>query len=569
MFRPAVRLIAAAAVAVVVAACADVPSEPQRAVDGAASASIVAGTCTDLAGLNALALLVFGDGTSNVSSVLGKLSNLDNHVRGGRLRQAVSRAHDIVDFTLKQFASGSLTGTEAELTAFLNKVYCFAGLDIVINEPSNTHLILPSDQEQIKYAVDQQSAIKFEANPVSEPTLIEFQQLPNDYEPGEGPLDTKLDQYPGFIVITKSSETDAPLLKPAVVGVCASGVIPADVRANLRLGHGASTGFEIAPDAEADFLDCENLDGTEEAVSAGAKLLRGIAELVLPRKAHARFQSASRGGGVGGTVTEFSPFAPVDTRLSAGGGVGGTVTEFSRMPMLMDPFSVSVTPPETCTLSTITGTAYSPVSETCRPFIRLTTRLGTVFNDVPVTWDVTAGGGLIAVDAASVCGPYASQLLTTTDLFGRSAVCWKLGAPGANQVRATPGIGGDAVPGVTFEPAFVTFDATAAAPHDAGHPALITITQGNGQTATEGTPTPIAPQVRVTDNYGTPVAGAKVRWMIVLGRGSLSRTSVLTDANGLASVEWTLGLGDNQLKAYIDEYVFAYVYFQGTGTTAP
>src|SRR5690606_38002764 len=136
--------------------------------------------------------------------------------------------------------------------------------------------------------------------------------------------------------------------------------------------------------------------------------------------------------------------------------------------------------------------------------IRLTTRLGTVFNDVPVTWDVTAGGGLIAVDAASVCGPYGSQLMTTTDLFGRSAVCWKLGAPGANQVRATPGIGGDAVPGVTFEPAFVTFDATAAVPEDAGKPARITIIRGNEQSAPAGTNAPIAPQVRVTDNYGTP-----------------------------------------------------------------
>ena len=569
MFRPAVRLFAATAVVLLVSACGDVPSEPHRAVDSGSSASLVAGTCTNLTELNALAVAVFGDGTSNVSSVLGKLKNLDHHVSGGRLERAVSRAHDIVDFTLKQYAAGGLGGTDAQVAAFVNKVYCFAGIDIGINEPSNSHLILPSDQEQVKFAVDQQSAIRFEANPVSEPTLIEFQQLPNIYEPGDGPLDTKLDQYPGFLVITKSSETDAPLLRPAVVGVCASGVIPADVRADLRLGHGASAGFEIAPDADADFLDCENLDGTETTGSVGERLLRGFADLVLPRKAHARFQQTRRGGGVGGTVTEFSPFAPVDTRLRAGGGVGGTVTEFSRMPMLMDPFSTSVTPPETCTLSTITGTAYAPVSEVCRPFIRLTTRLGTVFNDVPVTWDVTAGGGRIAVDAASVCGPYAAQLLTATDLFGRSAICWKLGAPGANQVRATPGIGGDAVPGVTFEPASLTFAALAATPEDAGKPTVITITQGTGQTATEGTATPIAPQVRVTDNYGTPVAGVKVYWLKISGKGSVTPEHVLTDANGLASAEWTLGIGENQLKAYIDAYVFEFVYFFGTGTAAP
>src|SRR5690606_21140084 len=113
---------------------------------------------------------------------------------------------------------------------------------------------------QVVYAIDGQSAIAFQANPVFEPTLIEFVQLPDTFSaPGGGPLDTKLDQYPGFITITKSSATNAPLAKPAVVGICAAGVIPQDVRDRLRLGHGKAAGFEIAAEGDASFLDCENL----------------------------------------------------------------------------------------------------------------------------------------------------------------------------------------------------------------------------------------------------------------------------------------------------------------------
>src|SRR5690606_37267448 len=152
MFRTAVRLVAAAAVALLATACGDVPSEPHRAVDGGSSGSLVAGTCTYLTELNALAGEVWQNGKPNVNSVLGKLKNLDGFVKRGQLPQAVSRAHDMVDFTLKQYAAGGLGGTDAQVAAFVNKVYCFAGIDIGINEPSNSHLILPSDQAQIKYA---------------------------------------------------------------------------------------------------------------------------------------------------------------------------------------------------------------------------------------------------------------------------------------------------------------------------------------------------------------------------------------------------------------------------------
>lgn len=565
MYRQARFALTLVAIAFI-ASCGEAPSSPERYQRTNAANAIVPGTCATLTDLQDLAGAVFLTASPNVNSVRGKINVLGKAVEEGRFADAIAQAHLIVDFTLGHYEAGRLPGTEEQLTAFVNSIYCFAGIDIGINEPSNSHLILPSDGEQIVYSIDQQAAIKFQANPVSEPTLIEFQQIEDTYEPGAGPLDTKLDQYPGFITITKSSETNAPLTKSAVVGICASGVIPQEVRDDLRLGHGAASGFEIAEQADASFLDCENLVDEQVSRSGMRRAFDAVLDFVQPTKLHARNAMFFRGGGIGGTVTEFSPFAPVDINLRSGGGIGGTVTEFIRAPMSNLLLSESVLPVETCT--TITGLPGAPVSEACRPFVRITTRLGTHLADVPVDWAVTLGGGLVAAKSTEGCGAYAAMVLSPTDLFGRSTICWKLGEPGANQVTATPRAGGDAPAGVTFEPATVTFDAEAV-PADAGVPKVLTIIEGAGQTAPAGHSTPVAPQVRVTDPYGNPVAGIPVKWEVREGTGSVTPVSLLSDADGRASATWILGAGYNKLKAYIDHTVFVYVYFEGTGTVAP
>lgn len=568
--RRHIPLVFALAICTFVAACGDAPSEPDGGLNPHRDAAnaIIPGTCTTVGALNTLARAVFLTASPTVTSVLGKIENLDRQINRGQFDKAREQAHAIVDFALKHYHAGRLPGTDAALTAFVNAIYCFAGIDIRINEPSNSHLILPGDVPQVVYSVDAQAAIKFEANPVSEPTLVEFRQLPDTFTvPGSGPLDTKLDQYPGFLTITKSSETNAPLTKPAVVGICASGVIPQEVRDRLRLGHGASSGFAITQASDASFLDCAN-EVVEPIVSSGLRrAFDRIADFLQPTPLHARSAMLFRaGGGVGGTVTEFSPFAPVDPELRAGGGVGGTVTEFMRAPMSGLLLSNTVSPVEPCL--TIRATEGAPVPQNCRPFVRITTRLGTSFATVPVTWAVTLGGGNVAALTSAECGAYASTALTATDLFGRARICWKLGVAGANRVTATPAVGGDASAGVTFQPATVTFDAVATIA-DLGLPTVLTIIEGNGQTAPAGQTTPIAPVVKVTDPYGNPVAGVPVTWLQLEGSGSGSPAQVLTNANGLASAVWTLGVGYNKLKAYIDHTVFVFVYFDATGTAAP
>ncbi len=62
---------------------------------------------------------------------------------------------------------------------------------------------------------------------------------------------------------------------------------------------------------------------------------------------------------------------------------------------------------------------------------------------------------------------------------------------------------------------------------------------GNAQTGTAGAPLPQPIVVRVDDAFGNPVAGQAVTFAVTVG--SLSVTSVNTDAAGLASTAWTLG----------------------------
>src|SRR6185437_6644543 len=122
-----------------------------------------------------------------------------------------------------------------------------------------------------------------------------------------------------------------PLTKTAIVAICLGTSVPTDVFARLRLGHQASTGFEIPPPADASFLGCSTSTASTASPSRAAKLLHTLASLFLPKTAYARQFFAT--GGVGGSVTELSPFDAVDGTLFATGGVGGSVTELQRIPV--------------------------------------------------------------------------------------------------------------------------------------------------------------------------------------------------------------------------------------------
>ncbi|HKY59451.1 MAG TPA: hypothetical protein VJP59_00425 [Gemmatimonadota bacterium] len=140
--------------------------------------------------------------------------------------------------------------------------------------------------------------VDFPAGALPGRTLIVLERLPEEGEPGDGPLPTDLDQYPIFYQVTTFPEV-GELSAEAVAGLCV--VDPPDpfapspdVAARLRLAHpdpDDPAEIEFLPLMDAPFVDC-----------TGAST-EGLG-LASP-------------GRLGGAISAFSPIAAVDP-LSGG-----------------------------------------------------------------------------------------------------------------------------------------------------------------------------------------------------------------------------------------------------------
>jgi len=73
-------------------------------------------------------------------------------------------------------------------------------------------------------------------------------------------------------------------------------------------------------------------------------------------------------------------------------------------------------------------------------------------------------------------------------------------------------------------------------------PAALNLVSGDGQTGVFGQALPSPLVVKVVDASGAGVQGVPVTWSVASGGGSVSPSSSTTDAQGLASTTWTLGL---------------------------
>jgi hypothetical protein len=549
------RIPAALLVALFATACADSLTPTPNGSGPAGAANSTACTAT-LSSLLAEAETVFGAGSPNLNSVVGKINNLDHHLNNNNPSEAKVRAFDIVDFVLVKERESDLAGTAEEIASFVNAVYCYAGVDITITDPSNSWLIYPSDSAQIIIGLNGTAGISFPAFPVVSPSMVTIEQY-------NGQLNTLLDQYPGFIYIRLQSELDAALTGPATVRVCATQVPSAEVLADLRLGHGINdTGFVIAPmpaagDPVNPTLSCDQPAPAQNVV---ARAMNRVAALFSPRAAIAQGE-LSFGGGVSGTVTEFSPFAPVDAELSFGGGVSGTVTEFLRTPMSLES-GVSTT--ESCS-SIPVG---SEVPNECLPLVTVKTRTrGTPFARVPVEWAVGAtSGGTIAARAGELsylsCGAFGRSASTLTTAKGNAGVCWRVGAAGSYGVSATVSIGGEVPAGVTFTANTVNFSLEVT-------PVTLSIVAGNGQTAPAGSTLPVPPTVRVLTADGQPAAGVWVDFTALANADAIvSPTSVRTNTSGEAWTNWTIGAGYNELRAMVrNSPDSTAVYFTANGSS--
>ncbi|MEO8200468.1 MAG: kelch repeat-containing protein [Gemmatimonadota bacterium] len=149
-----------------------------------------------------------------------------------------------------------------------------------------------------------------------------------------------------------------------------------------------------------------------------------------------------------------------------------------------------------------------------------------------VNFVVTSGGGSVFAGTA------------LTNASGIAAEVWRLGTVAGQahtvEVRAVDPDGTKHVFGV--------FTATVIA----ANPDTIVIHAGNGQTAPTGQAVPIAPAVRLADQYGNPVVNQSVTFAVTAGGGSVTGSPALTNSQGIATVgSWTLGAsaGTNMLTA--------------------
>jgi hypothetical protein len=156
-------------------------------------------------------------------------------------------------------------------------------------------------------------------------------------------------------------------------------------------------------------------------------------------------------------------------------------------------------------------------------------------------------------------GALVEPATAVTDADGVARTRWTLAhSAGANTLTAT------AAGGVA-----TTLTATGRA----GRAASVSAAGGNNQTAAAGSPVPVAPSVRVVDEFGNPVENVAVSFSPLAGGGRVTGLVRSTNAQGVAAVgSWELGptAGAQSLIARVEEPGVANnpVSFTATATAA-
>lgn len=171
-------------------------------------------------------------------------------------------------------------------------------------------------------------------------------------------------------------------------------------------------------------------------------------------------------------------------------------------------------------------TAVAGTAVATAPVVLVSDGAGNPVAGVPV--------GFVANNGGSVEG--ASATSNAAGLAGPTR--WTLGTTlGINTLVATS----SALPGAS-----VAFTATGSV----GPPALLTVVAGDGQTATVGGNTAVAPAALLTDAFGHPLPSVAVLFTVSGGGGSVTSGNPLTNAAGVATLgSWAVGLlpGPNSL----------------------
>ncbi len=223
--------------------------------------------------------------------------------------------------------------------------------------------------------------------------------------------------------------------------------------------------------------------------------------------------------------------APATLSLSAAPGSLARGSYTAQVPLTS---AVASNSPQTVTVNLTIGTgpaatlaiqagngqaAQVGTAVTTPPAVLVTDQFGNPVSGRSVTFAVASGGGSVVGGAA------------TTGSNGIAAVTsWTMGTiVGANTLTATSA-------GLTGSPLLFTATATV------GAALQISVSTGDGQSATVGQAVATDPAVLVTDQFSNPVSGAAVTFAVSAGGGSVTGATPTTNASGIATLgSWTLG----------------------------
>ncbi|MDZ7267057.1 MAG: Ig-like domain-containing protein [candidate division KSB1 bacterium] len=166
---------------------------------------------------------------------------------------------------------------------------------------------------------------------------------------------------------------------------------------------------------------------------------------------------------------------------------------------------------------------------------------------VPVIFELIQGGGQLSngfINTAN--GGFASTQITFD------------GVSGPRKIRASAN-------GLANSPLFFTVTAT---PGTASR--MQAVARTNNQSGTAGLPLNFPLQTKVTDIHGNPIAGVPISYVVKKGGGNFAgqaAATIMTNAQGIAQVPWTVGPGANEAEAIGTGLSGSPIEFRATGVT--
>ena len=544
------------------------------------------------------AALVFGGTTPVVHTAIGRKLTFD------------LIAFILKEYWEGDLNGGFSTETQQQVVDLVNGLLCWLGLPQTfsltnLGSDGVAAVVTPSSPDTTIVTGTKFAGTKVDSGSVTQPVLVTVKRLPDS----PGPLLTQLDQYPIYYEFSVTPDTGSFVL-PVTVGVClASSATPPDPT-RLRVAHNVPPdtmgSIEILPLVPAPFLDCTDAD------VIGLRPTNPLANLALggwraARSALGSLFSPERlmaaTGGIGGTVKTFSPFGLVDTlvvmtpnaptsqhapvgdavpaapsvklatpqghafshlgvtfAVTAGGGslTGGSTTTDTAGVATTGPWALGLTPG----LNTVTATAAPP-------------HLRSGISGSPLAFDATALAATQLVFTTQPSNAMAGSAISPAVQVAIEDQLGEVVTSSSASVTVTLQPGGATLGGTTAVNAVngvATFGNLSVTKAGTGYTLVATsggLTQatstqftvtnapaaaiqavaGNNQTATAGYAVAIPPAVRVTDQYGNPVAGVSVTFVAQNG-GTVTGALQTTGATGTATVgSWKLAAGTNYLLA--------------------